>query len=478
MAATNFMLKYFQAKKSYGMLNLQSIQNDQDLLQQPKLCRDLIIQHQFEMLTPKLLYDCKPLASRVFTQKMNKSSLVLEVLTFNNQFIVSLLESGRCSIHDKHTQKVMFFNKSQNEQIRSIFLNRVNESIIVVSVTKKDEFQSLKCRTVTFKTIEKAFQKIASLDIKQDNLSQYVFLRGEFKGQKLFKDFALRWPDFIEFDEINQKIITKHSQEEAYRVWSLATYQLQYVLKNETIAEFKICNGVMLLLHQLENGSIPMTMINIHTGEEIQKFEFSSIKNEIEFLEQFNEKIMIKQKDKNLKIYNSWDKSLKVIEGFDAPEAFIFLYEKEKFLTLKEGKIEIWSSEGEKLTNFDDQVLSTKIETGNDGAGGSTSNYIVSVSLSKRYLFSYFQEQNNGKDFVNIIDIQNEKVIARVKINQKIGDSQFQCRNALGRRRRLQNHRKLSSLFYDEQSHELFIGYTDGDVEIWSPSNPKITKQQ
>lgn len=59
---------------------------------------------------------------------------------------------------------------------------------------------------------------------------------------------------------------------------------------------------------------------------------------------------MIKQKEKNLKIYNSWEKSLKQVEGFDAPEAFIFLYEKEKFLTLKDGKIEIWSSDGEVLT--------------------------------------------------------------------------------------------------------------------------------
>lgn len=48
----------------------------------------------------------------------------------------------------------------------------------------------------------------------------------EYKGLKLFKDFSLRWPDFIEFDEINAKIITKHSSEEAYRVWSLQTYQL------------------------------------------------------------------------------------------------------------------------------------------------------------------------------------------------------------------------------------------------------------
>jgi len=44
------------------------------------------------------------------------------------------------------------------------------------------------------------------------------------KGTKLFKDFCLRYPDFIEFDELNAKIITKHSIEDAYRVWSLATY--------------------------------------------------------------------------------------------------------------------------------------------------------------------------------------------------------------------------------------------------------------
>lgn len=104
-------------------------------------------------------------------------------------------------------------------------MNRINDSIIVVSVTKKDDFQSLKCRTVSFSLIQKAFLQISKIDSKEELLS-HVFLRGEFKGQKLFKDFSLRWPDFIEFDEINQKIITKHSSEEAYRVWSLATYQL------------------------------------------------------------------------------------------------------------------------------------------------------------------------------------------------------------------------------------------------------------
>ncbi len=61
---------------------------------------------------------------------------------------------------------------------------------------------------------------------------------------------------------------------------------------------------------------------------------------------------MIKTKEKSLKIYNTWQDELKQIDGFDAPEAFIFLYEKEKFLTLKDGKIEIWSSDGQMLTKY------------------------------------------------------------------------------------------------------------------------------
>jgi hypothetical protein len=49
-----------------------------------------------------------------------------------------------------------------------------------------------------------------------------LLLKGSgVKGTKLFKDFCLRYPDFIEFDELNAKIITKHSVEDAYRVWSL-----------------------------------------------------------------------------------------------------------------------------------------------------------------------------------------------------------------------------------------------------------------
>lgn len=57
----------------------------------------------------------------------------------------------------------------------------------------------------------------------------------------------LKWPDFIEFDELNGKIVTKHTDEHAFRVWSLQTYNLLYVLHNESLTEFKIWYSLLAL---------------------------------------------------------------------------------------------------------------------------------------------------------------------------------------------------------------------------------------
>jgi hypothetical protein len=64
----------------------------------------------------------------------------------------------------------------------------------------------------------------------------------------VFKDFILKYPDFIEFDDLNKKIVTMHSDESVLRVWDIKNYSLMYVMQNERLDEFKICNGVILLI--------------------------------------------------------------------------------------------------------------------------------------------------------------------------------------------------------------------------------------
>jgi hypothetical protein len=71
-------------------------------------------------------------------------NVILSVKT--SGFFITLIE----------TKNVIFFNKSKEELIRSIFYNRSNDSVIVVSVTKRDDFNSLKCRTVPVRLIERA----------------------------------------------------------------------------------------------------------------------------------------------------------------------------------------------------------------------------------------------------------------------------------------------------------------------------------
>ncbi|CDW78445.1 UNKNOWN [Stylonychia lemnae] len=380
-------------------------------------------------------------------------------------------------------------NHNQKEKIRSIFMNNLNDSIFVVSVRERQDCSKMKCR---------------SLPIKQ-------LREGNNKGLKLFSNFVLKWPDFIEFDELNSKIVTKHTEEGAYRVWSLETYQMLYVLTHEFLAEFKICNGVMLLLFNPVGNSIPMTIINVHNGEPLMNIAYQGQLGEIEFVEQFNENILIKQKDKPLKIHDILTNQSKFIYNFESPDAFIFVYEKELFVSLREGKITIWSTDGSMVTNFNQQVLYSQEP---ERRKIQERNYVISLSTSRRFLFTVIKEeqlpanQNNLENpenphhgillqaqslttssnrvltpnqtslrsninieppkkstdvIINVIDIQKGKLISEIrastskKNNLKLSPKKFE---------KLMN--TITYVFYDELRHEVITGHESGSVVIWN----------
>lgn len=122
----------------------------------------------------------------------------------------------------------MIVNKNENESIRSAFLNQANNSIFIVSVKQNDYNTRMKCKSLSL-----------------DDLRN-----GTTKGKRLFKNFTIQYPDFVEVDDLNSKIVTKHTDDKCFRVWDLGSYELLYVLRHEYLYEFKICNGVMLLMFE------------------------------------------------------------------------------------------------------------------------------------------------------------------------------------------------------------------------------------
>jgi len=78
---------------------------------------------------------------------------------------------------------------------------------------------------------------------------------------------VLEYPDFIEFDDLNGVIVTKHDVEKVCRVWSMRTLKMLYVVTHPGFSEFKICNGMLILIFKEVAGSLPMILLDVFTGK-------------------------------------------------------------------------------------------------------------------------------------------------------------------------------------------------------------------
>ena len=104
------------------------------------------------------------------------------------------------------TRKILIVNKSAEERVRSIFVNQSNQSIFIVSVhinlRSERRSSNMFCRSLPIADLREGLKT----------------------GTRVFRDYILKYPDFIEFDDLNKKIVTMHSEECALRVWDIKTY--------------------------------------------------------------------------------------------------------------------------------------------------------------------------------------------------------------------------------------------------------------
>jgi hypothetical protein len=69
------------------------------------------------------------------------------------------------------------------------------------------------------------------------------------KSTELFASELLQSPGFVEFDEVNQKVLTFCAEARQYKVWSMAEpSKVLYHITDSRIDEIKISPGIMLLV--------------------------------------------------------------------------------------------------------------------------------------------------------------------------------------------------------------------------------------
>ena len=365
-----------------------------------------------------------PDAANLKLSFLRRRSKIVEIISAGD-VVFALTLAGVCAAFSGK-RRIAFLNTTPDEVVRSLFYNKANQSIITVSVYRADNFSSLKCRTTPLEYLRRG---------KPD------------AGFALFESECLKWPGFVEFDDVNGKVLTYSARDHNYRVWDMTNYDELYTLPEEDITEIKISPGIMLLILRRQGGHVPLKILSIEDGSVLQKFNHLLHRTKkIEFIEQFNEKLLVKQEGEDLQIVDVHSSAIIHVDQtrFMTPTAFIFLYENQLFLTFRNRYVTVWNFRGEMVTKFDDHVLWHPDTNTNNIYITSTQDYIISYCRRP-------EGDSRQGGTINVSSIMSGRCIAKLAA----GESMPQLSD-------------VTSIFYNEERDELYIGTKTGHLFMWT----------
>ncbi|XP_062092273.1 uncharacterized protein LOC133798098 isoform X2 [Humulus lupulus] len=397
---------------------------------------------------------------------LRKRSKIIEIVAARD-IVFALAQSGVCAAFSRETnQRICFLNVSPDEVIRSLFYNKNNDSLITVSVYASDNFSSLKCRSTRIEYIRRG---------KPD------------AGFALFESESLKWPGFVEFDDVNGKVLTYSAQDSIYKVFDLKNYTMLYSISDKNVQEIKISPGIMLLILTKASGHVPLKILSIEDGTVLKSFNHLLHRNKkVDFIEQFNEKLLVKQENENLQILDVRNFELTEVSRteFMTPSAFIFLYENQLFLTFRNRTVAVWNFRGELVTSFEDHLLwHPDCNTNN-----------IYITSDQDLIISYCKADSDdplseGSGSINISNILTGKCLAKIRASNSTpleieGCCSKCCVSGSGSGSKCQSKKRsqaartrstvaealedITALFYDEERNEIYTGNRHGLVHVWS----------
>lgn len=387
-----------------------------------------------------------------------KRTKVIEIVAARD-IVFALAHSGVCAAFSRETnQRICFLNVSPDEVIRSLFYNKNNDSLITVSVYASDNFSSLKCRSTRI---------------------EYIRRGQPDAGFALFESESLKWPGFVEFDDVNGKVLTYSAQDSIYKVFDLKNYTMLYSISDEAVQEIKISPGIMLLIFTRASSHVPLKILSIEDGTVLKSFNHLLHRNKkVDFIEQFNEKLLVKQENENLQILDVRNAEQTEVSRteFMTPSAFIFLYENQLFLTFRNRTVAVWNFRGELVTSFEDHLLwHPDCNTNNIYI---TSDQDLIISYCKADTDEQWNEGSAGS--INISNILTGKCLAKINASNGSPNVDECSGSGSGSNPKKRSYEQMTrstvsealeditALFYDEERNEIYTGNRNGLVHVWS----------
>eukprot|EP00743_Colponemidia_sp_Colp-15_P007654 GILK01008284.1.p1 GENE.GILK01008284.1~~GILK01008284.1.p1 ORF type:complete len:427 (+),score=50.12 GILK01008284.1:82-1362(+) len=368
-------------------------------------------------------------AARNLSPTLRKRTRVTEIIS-TKDIVFGLTSSGLCAAFQRTSQKLLCYVNVHDEIIRSLFYNELNECLITVSVRSDDNYSSLRCRSTPLAWIKTGRPEA---------------------GISLFESEHLKWPGFVEFDNVNSKILTYSSLAQLYKVWSMSTYEFLYSIPDDDIAEVKISPGIMLLVHHRVGSHMQLEIRSIDDGSLVQTFSHMiHRRRKVDFIEQFNEKLLVKQENENLQILDVRSATLTEVSRtrFHTPSAFVFLYESQLFITFRHQGAAVWNFKGQLVTRFEDLTLMHCDCNMNN----------IYITSRQDLVVSYCKDKSH-RGALHVSNIQTGKCVARIHAIDAEGTFDPKAEEAL---------QNVTSVYYNEDRNEIYTGSHTGVIHVWS----------
>ncbi|EOD04909.1 hypothetical protein EMIHUDRAFT_460217 [Emiliania huxleyi CCMP1516] len=339
------------------------------------------VESEFDMHDPEAL--------RLFRlPQLRRRSKVIEIVCSDDVVVALTLSGVACAFKDG--RRVAFLNVTPDEMVRSVLFNRRSASFVTVSTYRADHFSSLHCRSTLVEWVR----------------------RGEPEaGLPIFQQEELRWPGFVEFDEVSCRAVTFSAADRTYGIWELANFSLLFRLRDPEIAEVKAAaRNALLVVHRRKADAMRVQVLSIADGTSLLGSESPVAAGQLQ-----------------------------------APSSTLHLYERNLFLAVSGRALAVFSLQGDRLLGMEDHTLWC------DGESAMSNLY---VTTAQDVVLSYCARPNTDRragGTINVSSLRTGECVAKLAAGAPLPELA-----------------DVTALSFSEARSELYVGSRKGSLFVWS----------
>ena len=228
-------------------------------------------------------------------------------------------------LYSKKLKSINFF-KSNKENIPTLNINEIRKTLLIINLEKNSE----------------NLTEICLYEISTKILKNKQFLNlNDFN--RIFKNEILLNSSIIEFDDINNIILTKNNFN-TFKIWNIKNYTKIFEISDSRIIDFRITDSSLITIRNIKNFSLYLTIYDIFKGEILYHFNLELIdKCNLDIFEIFKTSLILKQDKHNTVFINLINlDSVNLPKKIDSKTIFKYINKLNVLFTFNENEINIF----------------------------------------------------------------------------------------------------------------------------------------